>query len=123
MKREIPLNPSLSQKQNDFILFCNKIGKYSSKNGADVDGLRNLRTEVIPRKEFSTEENKFFLAANVVIDLVAQGWKVHTGNGTVTISMPDLTDVKSTTAAKDFIRRGHLIERDEQLRNVQSSNL
>jgi hypothetical protein len=116
MKRETPLNPSLSEKQNEFILFCKKIAEYFSKDSADVDGLRNLRTEVIPRKEFSTEENKFFLASNIVIDLVAQGWKVHTGNGTVTISMPDLTNVKSTTAAKDFIRRGHLIERDEQLR-------
>jgi hypothetical protein len=49
------------------------------------------------------------------LDLVAQGWKVHIANGTVTISIPDLTDVKSATAAKEFIRRGHLIERDEQL--------
>lgn len=118
MNREIPLNPSLSGKQKDFILFCEEITEYLSKDSADVGGLRNLRIEVMPKKEFSTEDIKFFLAANVVIDLVAQGWKVHTANGTVTISMPDLTDVKSTTAAKDFIRRGHLIERDEQLRET-----
>ena len=115
MEKEIPINPSLSEKKKDFILFCEELAGYLSNGVEDPIYLKTLRTKVLPKNEFSTANNGFFLAANVVLDLVTQGWKLRIADGTVTVSPPKLKDISSTAAVKNFIRKGHLIERDEQL--------
>jgi hypothetical protein len=115
MEKEIPLSPFLSEKKKDFILFCEEVVEYLSKGVEDSSYLKSLRTRVLPKNEFSTENNRFFLAANVVLDLVAQGWEMRVTDGVVTVSPPKLKDTSSTAIAKEFIRKGHLVERDEQL--------
>jgi hypothetical protein len=113
--RVITLRPDLAENASAFYLFCREICDRTIR-GLDFTDVKELRTKASSGEQaFSVDENKLLLAANVVLDLVSQGWSIATRNGEICISPPQPAKSISSTEAKEAIRKTHLVSRNEQL--------
>lgn len=119
-KKEVPLNPSLGGREEQFADFCRGLERGSAKFAdptAAGDVLADLRNQLpktlTPRTPL--EYVKLYFAESLMLDLAAQGWRVRVKGSAVSILPPEKR-ADSPDGEKERIRGGHLIERDRELR-------
>ena len=115
------LAPRFGSEELDrrFVDFCSAL---SQETTMTPDGLLSSQTlrrfrrglSVIKSRTYSMEDIKFHMACSVVLDLVAQTWKLKVADGGVVIHSPLQLD-NSPVLEKERVRKAHLIERDATL--------
>lgn len=120
MSQSITLNPNLSVLMPLFRERCACIRRMVRNCHEAVSGelIHRLRSKILVRLEKPTqaqlhEELELIGVLSVIIDLIAQGWRVISTSPEVVI---EFTNEFSPEAEKERIRHVHLIDRDEQLR-------
>ena len=120
MDQTVTLNPNLTVLMPLFRKRCACIQKMVRKchEAVSTELIHQLRSEVLVPLPKTTQiqlnEELYLVAAlSVTIDLIAQGWRVVTTSPKVVI---EFTNGFSPKEEKERIRRVHLIDRDEQLR-------
>ena len=111
----LKLSPELGEKRADFVRFCSGLAELCESQEQNQADVKDLRKTVSPAHACTVEEIRFFLAANVVLDLFCQGWKISVTEEQVIVYPAGSKEFTSTKAAKEAIRRTHLLERNEQL--------
>ena len=112
----IELTPQLGALTDRFIEFCDKI----QSDTENIEGSNQLAAtdyfkKALNQNELVTEvELSFLFAQSVLLDLIAQGWKLEVRKKKVFIFPPEFKN-KTNDAAKDQIRSTHLLGRDIQL--------
>lgn len=119
--REIALEPSLFGREDDFRKFCRQFAKSLTAAGDDgrqqvVEDMRERVRGLAPRPAPKSAVALQF-ACSVVVDIVAQGWKLVPGRKRIQIQSPRL-EGETPEEIKRRIRAGHLLERDAQLREA-----
>jgi hypothetical protein len=119
--REILLAPSLIGKEPAFRDFCRHFVRNLRAQGPEgrQRAIERARDEVRSIAVGPTAKPNLALqfACSVVIDVVAQGWKLKAGPGKVQIQTP-AAEGETRQEVKGRIRAGHLLERDAQLREA-----
>jgi hypothetical protein len=120
MGKSVTLNPNLTVLMPLFRERCACIRKMvrNCDEAVSADLIHRLRSKVLvplskPTKAQLREELYLITALSVTIDLIAQGWRFLTTSPEIVI---EITNGFSPDAEKERIRRVHLIDRDEQLR-------
>jgi hypothetical protein len=117
--REIDLEPKLFGKENAFRAFCRRLVRDLKAAGEEGrrQTIEQTRREIELRLVQTTEKPDVALqfACSVVVDVVAQGWKLKTGRKKIQIQTPE-KEGETPDEIKGRVRAGHLLERDAQLR-------
>jgi hypothetical protein len=114
----VDLAPQLGKSTEIFVDFCSKFEAEVSgaKKKSQIAGvIDKLRGELIPDDLLSEEELALLFAKSVILDLVAQGWKLSVHKAKISVC-PPLVENETTKNAKEIIRNTHLLGRDLQLR-------
>jgi hypothetical protein len=120
-RREIALEPNLFGREDDFRKFCRQFAK--SLTTACDDGrqkvIEETRDEVQALAPRPAPKDALALqfACSVVVDIVAQGWKLVPRRKRIQIQSPRI-EGETPDEIKRRIRAGHLLERDAQLRET-----
>lgn len=119
LNRRIDLVPSLGEHDQEFRSFCQRVQKWISEdNGSDFFGLLSrTRRELHPAGSggLSDDSLKLNLAKSIVLDLLGLGWSLKVNQEGITALSPDGQNT-TLDKLKEIVRRGHLAERDAQLR-------
>jgi hypothetical protein len=120
MAQSAKLIPNLSTLLPLFRERCARIQNLVEESPVGITGeiVSELRASQLvplhlPTKAQLAEELKMIASLSVTIDLVAQGWRITATEPEVTI---EFSNGVSPEAEKERIRRAHLIDRDDQLR-------
>ena len=117
--REIDLEPKLLGKEYAFRDFCRRFARELKAAGEEgrQQAIERTRREIELRLVHTTEKPDLALqfACSVVVDVVAQGWKLKPGRKTIQIQTP-ANEGQTPDEIKCRVRAGHLLERDAQLR-------
>lgn len=118
----IPFAPKLSGTLlSRLIQFGGRIERELAEGGANVDEvLHRLRSELssVNGRPPRIDRVKLMFVSRVLLDLVSQGWRLDINGPQMSIRAP-LTD--GAHAAKEFVRSGHLLGRNAQLREKSVS--
>lgn len=111
------LSPNLTVLLPKFREACARIMERVGCVETSAETIAELRSTLLsplpsPTKAQLAEELVYVASVSVVIDLVAQGWKITATSPEVTI---EFTNGLSAELEKERIRRAHLIDREEQL--------
>jgi hypothetical protein len=111
------LTPHLTVLLPQFRDACTRIRDIVGTSSASTETIAQLRSAILsplsaPTKAQLAEELTYVASLSVVIDLVAQGWKITSTVPSVTI---EFTNGLTPDLEKERIRRGHLMNRGEQL--------
>lgn len=115
---QIILAPALNGREDQFIGFCRDLcRKMKKENDTITDIISAARGKL--RKPFSVgtvSESlvRYSVAANIVLDLALHGWQFQVIRKTVRACPPAKTGLLPSQV-KENIRRGHLVERNQQL--------
>jgi hypothetical protein len=114
----IALLPSLGTHTKDFTDFMRRVSRNLSRcslNGRRVV-VEKFRTEVLncSNRPQATHELEFAFTISAILDLLAIGWNIRVRAKVVQIAPPALENL-DLAGKKEFIRQGHLIDRDSQL--------
>lgn len=109
------IEPHLKGKEQDFVAFCRWLTtEFAAGTQIDIasarEKLRGL-TNALPTEA----DIRLMLACSVILDMAARGWQLRVTRKRVQLQPPSL-DLASLAETKSHIRRGHLLERDSQLR-------
>jgi Domain of unknown function (DUF4338) len=117
--REIELKPELLGQEGAFHRFCRRLARNldGAKGDRRVEIIESARDEVQTLAAAPINKPKLALtfASSVVLDVLAQGWNLKQSQTKTRISTPDF-QTETPEEAKARIRAGHLLERNEQLR-------
>jgi Druantia protein DruA len=120
MGQTVTLNPNLTVLMPLFRERCACIRRMvrNCRETVSAELIQRLRSTVLapltkPTKAQVQEELELIASLSVTIDLIAQGWRIATTSPAVVI---EFTNGFSPEAEKERIRRVHLIDRDDQLR-------
>jgi hypothetical protein len=117
--REFPLAPNLLGQEREFRKFCLRLAQ-TFKTATDAtrnQAIEEARTEVQSLASHLTDKPRLalILACSIIIDMVAQGWRLKPKPRAMHICTPDF-GAETREESKRRIRAGHLLERDMQLR-------
>lgn len=118
VRREfIELRPNLNGDQEQFYQFCLRVVAAVGEDESSLNAaLERLKREVVDSTgPQSTERVTFSFVKSVLLDLICQGWQLEVDTPRVRLFSP-LPENGSPLHEKDRVRKGHLIERDSQLR-------
>ena len=115
----IKLDPNLGSLKSTFIDFCGSFAIRLSRCEENqtlqvINELRNKLLHGIPTPPTAKALDLAF-AQSAVLDLLGVGWKMKAKKTEVYMT-PPVQNGASPLEQKDTVRRGHLIERDSQLR-------
>jgi len=119
----IPFSPTFTNKTNAGKCFYDVAAGLRNYNNTERNVERHRVLELERKKIVSsygrhndkdTEYHKFTSAANILIDLVKQGWKIRIRGGQIQLGRP--THEVSNSNSRALIRMQLYAERDEQLR-------
>jgi len=114
--KPIELTPQLGNLTNEYLKFCRNIETKTFKlTGMErIAATKEFRDNLIPKKVVSEEELALLFAKSVILDIVAQGWKLKVCKPKILVYPPTVENETKETA-KEIIRNTHLLGRDIQL--------
>ncbi len=98
--------------------FCGRVARISKKGGQESQSaLRVLRDEIVSGLGANPSDAALGRAfvESVILDLASVGWRLKVARGAIKLASP-VTEAEDPAAMKEVVRQGHLLERDEQLR-------
>lgn len=110
------IEPHLKGKEQDFISFCRWLTSEFVETRPDIASARKKfrsLTNGLPAES----DIRLMFACSVMLDMVARGWHISVTRKRVQLQPPSF-DQASPAERKSHIRRGHLLERDSQLREL-----
>src|ERR1051326_3081151 len=115
----LSLIPEIGPKdlERQFFEFCSRLEESTNANGLlSSESLRSLRRELALSKSrpYSIDEIRLNLACSVMLDLVAQTWKLRVTDEGIALHAP-VQQESSPLAEKERVRQAHLAERDASL--------
>lgn len=113
----INMTPAIGEKIPDYVEFCKHV-KDKTQNTELKEQLKileKIRNEIITNDLVSEANLALLFAQNIVLDLVAQGWKLKVCESEVFAEPPNI-EAESKDVVKQIIRNSHLIGRNAQLR-------
>lgn len=118
MQTYIPLLPSLGERSKEFVDIMRRLSRCLSRCrlGNRQPVIAKFRDKVCSalNRPQATQALEFSFAVNVILDYLTIGWKIRVKGGVVQIASPPVDDMDPTDY-KDFIRQGHLTDRNAQL--------
>jgi hypothetical protein len=105
----IPFDPDLPEGNDSFSRFASRFRKESA------EALREELRSTITSHAQLNGDLRLRLAESLLVDLAEQGWDVNVRGKRVRVRLP-VAEGETPTEAKDRIRRSHMIERDNYLR-------
>lgn len=118
----IELTPQLGDSTARYMEFCRQVEtETSSVNGTErIAATNQFRNDLIHNHVVKEEELALLFAKSVILDLVAQGWKLKVRTPKILVYPPAIENETKDTV-KEIIRNTHLLGRDIQLneRSVQ----
>src|ERR1051326_3905228 len=115
---KVILEPTLGEWRKSFVRFCARLEERLAEPDGTPRGeiIEEFKDEITGINRLTkTDELDLLFVESVVLDLVSQDWQLSVDKSLVEIYSPRMDD-DSTDAAKDRIRRGHLLGRDAQLK-------
>jgi hypothetical protein len=104
--------------EHQFEQFCIRLKTEALRSDGTLSSqsLSKFRRELslMKTRPYSTEEIKFYLVCSIVLDLVAQTWKLRVTAEGVAVHAP-LQQEQSPLLEKERVRKAHLVERDATL--------
>jgi hypothetical protein len=112
----IELTPQLGVSTAEYMEFCRRVEtKISSVKGIErIEVAKEFRKDLIHNHLVTEEELALLFAKSVILDLVAQGWKLKVCDPQIFVYPPTIENETKATA-KEIIRSTHLLGRDIQL--------
>lgn len=112
----IELTPRVGNSTREYLKFCRRIeAKTRGIQGIDrITATKEFRNDLIHDHLVSEEELALLFAKSVILDLVAQGWKLKVREPKIFVYPPAFEN-ETKDAAKEIIRNTHLLGRDIQL--------
>lgn len=112
----IELTPRLGDSTAKYMKFCRKIEAETSdiKNTERIAITNKFRKDLIHNHLVPEEELALLFAQSVILDLVAQGWKLKVCEPKIFVYPPAFEN-ETKDATKEIIRNTHLLGRDIQL--------
>jgi len=118
MQTYISLSPSLGDRSEEFVGIMRRLSRCLSRcpPGNRQPVIAKFRAEVCSalNRPQATRALELSFAVNVVLDHLTIRWKIRVKRGVVQIAPPPAEDMDPTDN-KDFIRQGHLVDRNAQL--------
>jgi hypothetical protein len=113
------LDPNIGQAYSALLDFCKKTIRKVSKCEEEkfADYLNDLQNNVAKSLSNTpdTAELNLALIKSIIIDLITIGWRLKIKKNEIYIAPPN-SNSATPSELKETIRKGHLIERDAQLR-------
>jgi Domain of unknown function (DUF4338) len=113
----VELTPHIGDLTAKYIDFCRQVETKtcSVKNTERIAATNEFRKDLIPKSLVTEEELALLFAQSVILDLVAQGWKLKVSEPKIFL-YPPVIENETKKAAKEIIRATHLLGRDIQLK-------
>src|SRR5574337_947854 len=113
----ISISPSLADRTGDFVGIMRRVSRSLPRCalGDRQTVIARFRAKVCSTlaRPQTTEELEFAFTINVILDLLTIGWKVRVKGGNVQLAPP--VEEVDPAEKKDFVRQGHLVDRNAQL--------
>lgn len=112
----IELTPRLGDSTAKYMEFCRRVEAETSgvKNGDRIAATNEFRKDLICKSVVAEEELALLFAKSVILDLVAQGWKLKVSKPKIFVYPPTMEN-ETKTSVKEIIRNTHLLGRNIQL--------
>jgi hypothetical protein len=112
----IELTPRLGNSTKEYLEFCRRVEvETRGIKGTDlITATKEFRNDLMHNHLVSEEELALLFAKSVILDLVAQGWKLKVREPKISVYPPAFEN-ETKEAAKEIIRNTHLLGRDIQL--------
>lgn len=112
----IELMPQLGDSTSKYVEFCRRLltETYNVNNSERIAKANEFRKNLMPQSSVTEEELALLFAQSVILDLVAQGWKLKVCESKISVHPPAFGG-ESKNAVKEIIRNTHLVGRDIQL--------
>lgn len=113
----IELMPQLGDSTAKYIEFCRRLQTeiYNVNNSERIAKANEFRKNLLPQSSVTEEELALLFSQSVILDLVAQGWRLKVYDSKVSVDPPAFGG-ESKNAVKEIIRNTHLVGRDIQLK-------
>lgn len=113
----IELIPQLGDSTTKYIEFCKQLQAetHNVNNSERIAKANEFRNNLKIPQSPATEELALLFAQSVILDLIAQGWKLNVCESKVFVHPPAFGG-ESKNVVKEIIRNTHLVGRDIQLR-------
>lgn len=112
----IELTPRLGNSTGVYLEFCRRVETETRgiKSTDRITATKEFRNDLIHNHLVSEEELALLFAKSVILDLVAQGWKLKVSEPKIFVYPPAFEN-ETKDVAKEIIRNTHLLGRDIQL--------
>lgn len=113
----IELTPQLGDLTAKYLEFCQQVETEISriKPAERIAATNEFRKDLVCKSAVKEEEIALRFAKSVILDLVAQGWKLKVGEPKIFVYPPTMEN-ETKNSVKEIIRNTHLLGRDIQLK-------
>lgn len=112
----IELTPQLGNSTATYMEFCRQVQTETCGiNGTErITATKTFRNDLVHNHLVTEEELALLFAKSVILDLIAQGWKLKVNEPKIFVYPPAFEN-ETKDATKEIIRNTHLLGRDIQL--------